>query len=441
MPSQSSSRITVLGAGYVGLTSAVALAHLGHRVTCADIDTGRIEQLRRGVVPIVEEGMEPLMAASVAGGRLTFSCDPAEAVVDAEVVFLCVPTPSDDDGRADLSYIKAACATIRETLASGCVVVNKSTVPVGSTRVVEGELGRDDVFVVSNPEFLREGSALADFLNPDRIVIGSDSPHAAEAVARVYDAIDTTVLITDPASAETIKYAANAFLATKVSFVNAVAAMCEAVGADVADVVAGIGSDHRIGARFLQPGPGWGGSCFPKDTRALVSIAAEHGYDFALVRGVIEVNEEQRHRIVDKIRRAAGGELRGARVAVLGLTFKAHTDDLRDSPSVAVVRELLAGGAIVNAHDPTASPAPAPSQARHIDDIIGSISIHSSAYDAATGATVAVILTEWPEYADVDLERLASVMAPLAAVVDARNILDPGLVRKVGLNYEGVGRL
>ena len=384
--------------------------------------------------------MGELLISGTASGRLDFSDDTAAAVVDAEVVFLCVPTPSDDEGRADLSYIRAASRAIRASLAPGAVVVNKSTVPVGSTKIVERELQRDDVFVVSNPEFLREGTALNDFLRPDRIVIGSDNPAAAEAVGRLYESIDTKILITDPASAETIKYAANAFLATKISFINAVAAMCEAVGADVADVIAGIGSDKRIGPQFLQPGPGWGGSCFPKDTRALVSIAADHGYDFALVRGVIEVNEEQRHRIVEKIRIAANGDLEGAPIAVFGLTFKAHTDDLRDSPSLAIVRELVAAGADVRAHDPTTIDGVRPSQQRHVADILDNVTIAPDPYQAAAGAAVSVVLTEWPEYAELDLERLAKVMAPLSAVVDGRNLLVPDLVRKAGLIYDGVGR-
>ena len=299
----------------MGLTTGAALASLGHDVTCADIDVERIELLRSGGIPIVEEGLLDLVRAESAAGRLRFVTDNAAAVADADVVFLCVPTPSAPDGHTDLRFIVAAGTSIAEALKPGAVVVNKSTVPVGSTKVVDDVLRRDDVGVVSNPEFLREGTALHDFLHPDRVVIGADDREAAAAVAALYTTLDAPVLITDPASAETIKYAANAFLATKVSFANAVAAMCEAVGADVSDVMAGIGADQRIGNHFLRPGPGWGGSCLPKDTKALVRIAEEHGYDFALVRGVIDVNDEQRHRIVEKIRAATGGELNGATVA------------------------------------------------------------------------------------------------------------------------------
>jgi UDPglucose 6-dehydrogenase len=356
------------------------------------------------------------------------------------LVFLCVPTPSGPDGRSDLRYIKAASADIREALSKGAVVVNKSTVPVGSTKVVEGVLLRDDISVVSNPEFLREGTALHDFLHPDRIVIGADDRRAAEKVASLYASLDAPVLITDPASAETIKYAANAFLATKISFANAVAAMCEAVGADVADVIAGLGSDHRIGPDFLRPGPGWGGSCLPKDTRALVTIARDYGYDFALVRGVIAVNEEQRHRIVEKIRTATGGVLEGATIAVLGLTFKAHTDDLRDSPSVAVVSDLVDAGAKVRAYDPTVSATLSASQLAAIRPVGMEMQLCDSALEACAGADAVAVLTEWPEFADVDLDRLAAVVADGTTVIDARNLLAPETVRAAGLNYVGIGR-
>ena len=275
------------------------------------------------------------------------------AAADADIVFLCVPTPQGDDGSADLSYIEEAARQIAPVLKPGAVVVNKSTVPVGSTLVVERALQRPDVFVVSNPEFLREGTAVSDFLHPDRVVIGSADRVAAERVADLYAAIDTAMLITDPASAETIKYAANGFLAMKISFVNAVAAMCEAVGADVAAVVDGIGSDRRIGRQFLNPGPGWGGSCFPKDSRALVKIAEEHGYNFTMMRGVIDVNDEQLERMVHKIAVAVGrgdtrqraGDLAGITVGALGLTFKAGTDDLRESPALAIIGELRRVGA------------------------------------------------------------------------------------------------
>ena len=433
-------RVAIVGTGYVGLTTGAALASLGHRVVCADIDAERIDRLRQGHIPIVEEGLEAMVRRESVAGHLSFESDSAVAVADADVVFLCVPTPSAADGRSDLSYIKAACADIREALVEGAAVVNKSTVPVGSTKVVEDVLRRDDISVVSNPEFLREGTALHDFLHPDRIVIGADNRAAAERVARLYVSLDAPVLLTDPASAETIKYAANAFLAMKLSFANAVAAMCEAVGADVADVIAGLGSDHRIGPDFLRPGPGWGGSCLPKDTRALVTIAGDHGYDFALVRGVIEVNEEQRRRIVEKVRIGSGGTLEGATIAVLGLTFKAHTDDLRDSPSIAVVSDLVDAGAKIRAYDPTVTAPLNRAQQATIGAVASVLQLCDDAYDACAGADAVVVLTEWPEFAALDLDHLAGTVADGATVIDARNLLSPDAVRAAGLTYNGIGR-
>ena len=426
----------VVGVGYVGLTTGACLAALGHRVVCGDIDAERIERLRAGVIPIVEEGLAPLVAEGIASSRLTFVVGAAEVARQASIVFLCVPTPQDDDGSADLSYVQAAAAEIAPVLAAGSVVVNKSTVPVGSTHVVSAVLRRGDVAVVSNPEFLREGTAVHDFLHPDRVVVGSADRAAAHRVADLYQSLDTRVLVTDAASAETIKYAANGFLAMKISFVNAVAAMCEAVGADVADVVEGIGSDHRIGREFLRPGPGWGGSCFPKDSRALVHVASSHGYDFALMRGVIDVNEEQRERMVRKVCVAAGADdLHGVTVAVLGLTFKAGTDDLRDSPALAVIGELVGIGAAVRGYDPTCVGELSPGRAR---DLVH-VERCASAVEAARDADVVVIATEWPEFSGVDIAAVATAMRG-RALVDMRNLLDPSAVRAAGLTYDGVGR-
>ena len=426
----------VVGVGYVGLTTGACLAALGHRVVCGDIDADRVERLRTGVIPIVEEGLQPLVAEGIASGRLTFEVGAAAVAQQASIVFLCVPTPQDADGSADLSYVQAAAAEIAPVLAPGSVVVNKSTVPVGSTHVVSAVLRRGDVSVVSNPEFLREGTAVHDFLHPDRVVVGSADRAAAHRVADLYRTLDTRVLVTDAASAETIKYAANGFLAMKISFVNAVAAMCEAVGADVADVVEGIGSDHRIGREFLRPGPGWGGSCFPKDSRALVHVAASHGYDFALMRGVIDVNEEQRERMVRKVCAAAGSDdLSSVTVAVLGLTFKAGTDDLRDSPSLAVIDELRRLGAAIRGYDPTCVGELSPPRA---SDLVG-IELSTSAVEAAQGADVLVLATEWPEFSGIDIPAVARAMRG-RALVDMRNLLDPSAVRAAGLTYDGVGR-
>ncbi|MGA0322310.1 MAG: UDP-glucose dehydrogenase family protein, partial [Ilumatobacteraceae bacterium] len=314
---------------------------------------------------------------------------------------------------------------------------NKSTVPVGTTTVVDEVIQRSDIAVVSHPEFLREGTAVNDFLHPDRVVVGADDRSAAEKVAALYESIDTQVIITDAASAETIKYAANGFLAMKISFVNAVAAMCEAVGADVVDVVEGIGSDRRIGREFLRPGPGWGGSCFPKDSHALVHVAASHGYDFSMMRGVIAVNDEQRERMVRKVQHAAGtNDLNGMTISVLGLTFKAGTDDLRDSPSLAVINRLRELGATVKAYDPTTTGTLSQIQ----QSFLSGISVQQSIDEAMSEGDVLVILTEWPEFMSLDLER-AKVLLSGSAIVDTRNLLNPQTVRAAGLTYDGVGRL
>lgn len=431
-------RLGVVGTGYVGLTTGACFAHVGHHVVCGDIDERKVAMLNDGHIPIVEDGLEAIVNECRGAGRLEFVLGAEAAVADADIVFLCVPTPQGDDGSADLTYIQQAAAQIAPVLKPGAVVVNKSTVPVGSTLAVERVLQRNDVFVVSNPEFLREGTAVHDFLHPDRVVIGSADRAAAERVAELYDTIDTPILITDPASAETIKYAANGFLAMKISFVNAVAAMCEAVGADVAAVVDGIGSDQRIGSQFLRPGPGWGGSCFPKDSRALVKIAEDHGYNFTMMRGVIDVNDEQLERMVAKVCSAVGrsDDLAGVTVGALGLTFKAGTDDLRESPALAIIAELRRLGATVRAYDPTTVGELTPHQAVVLDGI----ELVADALDVADGADVLTVFTEWPEFAKIDLARLASRLPRPVTVVDTRNLLDPALVREAGLSYNGVGR-
>jgi UDPglucose 6-dehydrogenase len=412
------SRVAVIGAGYVGLTTAACFAHLGHRVTCADVVAEKVERLSRGDIPILEAGMPELVREGLDSGRLRFVLGAAAAVKDAEFVYLCVPTPQSDDGSADLSYIRAAAAEIAPLLAPECIVVNKSTVPVGSARVVEEVLGRDDVSVVSNPEFLREGSAVHDSLNPDRIVIGSDDQVAAARVAELFSALRAPVIVTDPASAETIKYASNAFLAAKVTFANAVANVCEAVGADVRDVLLGMGYDKRIGFEFLRPGPGYGGSCFPKDIRALIRIAEDAGYDFGLLRGVDEVNDAQFARVVDKVRRMAGGSVEGKTVAGWGLTFKARTDDLRQSPAIEVLQRLRAAGN---------------------DSRLDGIEVGADPYGVCEGAAVLVVLTEWDEFRRLDFTKVAAALEQ-PQVVDARNLLDPVALRRRGFTYEGMGR-
>jgi UDPglucose 6-dehydrogenase len=420
-------QIAVIGAGYVGLTTAACFSSLGHDVVCADIDEQRVARLDEGEIPIVEAGLESVVREGMQEGLLRFVVGAEVAARDAEFAYLCVPTPQGDDGSADLSYIEAAARQIGAALPAEAVVVNKSTVPVGSTRVVERVLGRDDVAVVSNPEFLREGSAVHDFLNPDRIVIGSDDQSAAVRVASLYIGITAPIIVTDPASAETIKYVSNAFLATKISFVNAVAAVCEAVGADVKDVVLGMGYDKRIGHEFLRPGPGWGGSCFPKDSRALVHIAESAGYAFDLLRGVISVNEDQFQRVVDKVRAAVGGSLDGVKVGVWGLTFKARTDDTRDSPAIRIVELLAQQGAEVQAYDPAVKGSTA------------GLEPAADPYSVCDGADVLAVLTEWDEFRWLDFDKVAGLMAT-PRVVDGRNLLDkPALVRR-GFSYVGIGR-
>ncbi len=424
------SSIAIIGAGYVGLTTAACFAHLGHDVVCADVVPEKVDRLQRGEIPILEAGLDEIVREGLQSGRLRFVLGAAGAVADAEFVYLCVPTPQGPDGSADLSYIEAAAREIAPHLAPESIVINKSTVPVGSTRLVEAALERSDVYVVSNPEFLREGSAVADFLQPDRVVIGSDDQSAAIRVASLYIGVPAPLMVTDPASAETIKYASNAFLATKLSFVNAVAALCEAVGADVNDVVLGMGYDKRIGHEFLKPGPGWGGSCFPKDSRALLYIAHTAGYHFDLLDGVITVNDEQFTRVAEKIEAMAGGSLAGRTIGVWGLTFKANTDDRRDSPSLEIIGRLLARGASVQAYDPTVD-APLDS---HPD-----VTVVADPYAACAGADVLAVLTEWDEFKWLDLDKVAESMAQLR-VVDGRNLLDRTALVRRGFAYEGIGR-
>jgi UDPglucose 6-dehydrogenase len=433
--------VTVVGTGYVGLTCGVCLAELGFRVVCADIDAAKIDALERGQIPFDEPGTVAAARRGRAANRLRFQLGVAEAVTGADVVMMCVPTPQGADGSADLTHLLDAARAIGPHLRPGAVVVNKSTVPVGAAAAVTLALGRDDVDVVSNPEFLREGTAIADFMAPDRVVVGADDPSSGPWVAQLYDRLETELILTSTGAAETIKYLANGFLAMKVSFANSVAGLCEAVGVDVHEVLHGIGSDRRIGHEFLQPGPGWGGSCFPKDAHALVSISDRHGWDFALMRAAIAVNQQQREHIVAKIGRAVGrdeGEgrrLSGVRIGVLGLTFKAHTDDLRESPSLAVIADLRRLGAEVVAFDPTTCREPADVQRRRLGDL----PIVGDAREVARGADAVVVLTEWPQFRELVDDELAGAMRG-DVIVDARNLLDPTRVVAAGLRYVGVGR-
>ncbi len=426
-------KVAVIGAGYVGLTTAACLSSLGHQVVCADVDQEKVDALSRGEATIREPGICELVVDGLASGRLGFVLGASAAVSEASIVILCVPTPMSATGAADLTTLEFVVAEVRELLAPGCVVVNKSTVPVGTASRVTELIDRADVAVVSNPEFLREGSAVHDFLNPDRIVVGSADrdPVSAQRVADLYGKLDTSVLVTDSASAEMIKYASNCYLATRLSFVNTVAELCEYLDASIDDVTLGMGYDERIGRSFLRPGPGWGGSCLPKDTFALLRTAESAGSDFALLRAAIETNLKQQELVVDKVRKAVGGELAGARIGLLGLTFKAGTDDLRDSPALAVAGRLAAEGAELFGYDPSVH-APVPG-------VTDGVRITGTAYHAANGAAAIVLLTEWPEFRALDWARIADRLDG-RAVIDTRNLLDPLIVAGTGLSYQGIGR-
>jgi UDPglucose 6-dehydrogenase len=436
-------RIAVAGTGYVGLTTGVCLASLGHRVMCADVDEAKIERLRAGKIDIWEPGLAELMAETMAAGRLSFVVGVRAGLEQLEregtpvqVMFVCVPTPMGIGGIADLTAVEAVVEEVRDALPPGVVVVNKSTVPVGTAERTTGLLDRPDVAVVSNPEFLREGSAVDDFLRPDRIIVGSDTVEAAERVAALYARLGAPTVLTDWASAEMIKYAANCFLAMKLSYVNAVAELCERLGADVADVTEGLGYDRRIGQAFLRPGPGWGGSCLPKDTSALLQLSDSVDFEFRLLRAAIETNTRQSQRVVEKIRTVVTGRRTGSlarkRITLFGLTFKAGTSDVRDSPALAVAALLRQAGAELQAYDPallTADCHPGGELVTVLDD----------PYVAAKDADAIVILTEWPEFRGLDWPRLAGV-ARRPVVLDTRNLVDPDMLQRAGLSWIGLGR-
>ncbi|MEI2704769.1 MAG: UDP-glucose/GDP-mannose dehydrogenase family protein [Ilumatobacteraceae bacterium] len=418
--------VGVVGAGYVGLTTAACLASLGHDVVCADIDEARVERLRRGDVPFHEPGLAALLSKALASGRLRFVLGAAAAAENRQVVFLCVATPQGDDGNHDLTFIDAATDDIAQALAPNTVVVTKSTVPIGTAQRITQRLGRGDVYVAANPEFLAEGTAVSDFMSPSRIIVGSENRDAAWLVASLYGHISAPVVVTDSASAELIKLASNAFLATKLSFVNTVSAVCEQIGANVNDVAGAMGLDPRIGSRYLHAGPGWGGSCLPKDTRALVHAAAQVGVDFGVVAAAISANDTQLQRIADKIIAAAAG----GTVGVWGLTFKANTDDLRDSPSLTIVDRVLASGAAVTAFDPAISAAHP--LIPHQVQIVG------SALTAATGASCLAVLTEWDDFRWIPPAEVAAVMDG-RTVVDGRDLLNAADWSAAGFTVRGIG--
>ena len=423
-------KIAVIGTGYVGLTTGACLSHLGHEVICADVIPEKVDALNRGEIPILEAGLEELVNEGRQSGQLRFVLGATTAAAEAEFIYLCVPTPQGADGSADLSYIRDAAAEIGPVVRPESIVINKSTVPVGSTRVVEQALGRSDVHVVSNPEFLREGSAVHDFLHPDRIVIGADDQSAAIRVAGLYLGLAAPLQVTDPASAETIKYASNAFLATKISFINEIANVCEATGADVTVVAKGMGMDRRIGPHFLQAGIGYGGSCFPKDVSALKQLAGNSGYHFQLLNAVIEVNELQKRRVIGKLKRHLGEELRGRRIALLGLAFKPNTDDIRQASSIILASRLLAEGAHVAGFDPVATPG--------MRTLLPAVTYATSAMEALEGADACVLVTEWSEFLELDWASVKKAMAQ-PIVIDGRNALDGPALAQLGFSYEGIG--
>lgn len=434
-------KIAIIGTGYVGLVSGACFSEFGHKVICIDKDAAKIADLQSGIIPMYEPGLETLVQKNSNEERLTFSTDPAEAVAWADTIFIAVGTPTSrrGDGYADLTYIYDAAREIAPLLQDYSVIVNKSTVPVGTARQVERiirETNPEAHFdIASNPEFLREGAAINDFMRPDRIVIGVDCEQAAGVLRDVYKPlylIDTPIVTTNIETAELIKYAANAYLAVKISFINEMATICENVGADAITLAKAIGLDGRIGSKFLHPGPGYGGSCFPKDTLALLRIAQEHGAGARIIEAAVEVNAAQKARMIKKIRDCLGGSEAGKTIGVLGLTFKPETDDMRDSPSLTILPALLEKGAIIKAHDPQGMKEAAkflPSAVQFVD----------SPYLACEGADALVLMTEWNQYRALDIPRIKSLMTtPL--FIDLRNVYDPGTLKELGFTYMGVGR-
>jgi len=429
------SNICVIGVGYVGLVTGACLADLGNRVVCLDVVQEKIEKLKKGVLPIFEPGLEEIVRRNAEAGRLEFTTSYDEGLREAEFVYIAVGTPSGNEGEADLSYVAAAAEQVARRLAQPLILVNKSTVPIGTGDWVADivhEHRADDVefAVVSNPEFLREGSAVYDFTNPDRIVLGSTNRQAAERVAELYAPLQTRSIITDLRTAEMIKYASNTFLATKISFINEMANICEAVGADVLEVARGMGSDKRIGLAFLSAGLGWGGSCFPKDVKALAHIAAMHGCHPQMLRAVTEINYDQRKRVIIKLRDVLGS-LRGKTVGVLGLSFKPNTDDMRDAPAVEIIHYLQNEGAQVRAYDPVAVAS--------AQKILKNVVYSETPYAVAEGADALILVTEWNEFKQLDMQRIVRSMRQ-PVLFDTRNVYDPGKMKALGFIYRGIGR-
>lgn len=434
-------KIAIIGTGYVGLVTGACLSELGHHVTCMDKDSAKIETLRKGGIPIYEPGLERVVEKNIQEERLFFTADTEEAVSDAQAIFLAVGTPSHrrGDGYADLTYIYAAAKELAAFLNGYTVVIDKSTVPVGTARqvarIIREVNPNADFDVVSNPEFLREGAAINDFMRPDRVVIGSDSERAADVLKEIYDPlylISTPFVVTTPETAELIKYASNAFLAVKISFINEMANICEAVNADVIALAKAVGLDGRIGSKFLHPGPGYGGSCFPKDTKALLRIAQEYGHAARLVEAAVEVNAAQKARMIKKIRDAMGGSEAGKTIGILGLTFKPETDDLREAPALTILPPLFEKGARLQVHDPQGM--------REAAELFPGFIFVESPYKACEGADAVVLLTEWNQYRALDLRQLKEIMKR-PVFIDLRNVYEPQKMRNAGFEYVGVGRM
>ena len=433
-------KVAMVGAGYVGLVSGACFAEFGADVTCIDIDSDKIGKLREGVIPIYEPGLAELINKNREQGRLAFRDGYDESIAECDLIFIAVGTPArHGDGHADLKYVYQAVKDIAPYLEGYTVIVDKSTVPVGTARTVKRIVREQNpgaqFDVAANPEFLREGAALTDFMRPDRVVIGVETKRAEETLRELYrplNLIETPMLVTDLESAELIKYAANAFLATKISFINEISALCEAVNADVHAVARGIGLDGRIGRKFLHPGPGYGGSCFPKDTRALVRIAQENNVTSRIVEAVIEVNEAQKARMIDKIRTALGGSENGKTLAVLGLAFKPETDDMRDAPALSILPELVENGVRMHAHDPQAMP-----EAKAL--LPESVLFFDEVYATLSGVDAVVLMTEWNAYRGMDLDRIKKTMRG-NVFIDLRNVYEPELMRAAGFDYFCVGR-
>ncbi len=430
------SQICVIGTGYVGLVTGVCFADLGNRVICLDVDSTRIQNLQKGIMPIYEPGLEQLVAQNVSAGRLIFTTDYQDGLKECEFAFIAVGTPSGTEGEADLQYIRAAAESITDHVDHPIIVVNKSTVPVGTgdwvADVIRKRRGDKplEFKVVSNPEFLREGSAINDFMNPDRVVLGSEDKEAANQVATLYTSLRCPILITDLRTAEMIKYASNAFLATRISFINEIANMCEEMGADVREVASGMGMDKRIGHAFLDAGLGWGGSCFPKDVKALEHMAVLNGTHPQLLQAVMEINRNQRRRVIVKLRHALGN-LNDKTIGVLGLSFKPNTDDVRDAPALEVIHLLQNEGANVKAYDPQARET----AAQHLKRV----KICENPYQVAEGADALVLATEWNEFKQLDFEKIKQLMHT-PVIMDGRNLWDADKLRSLGFQYFGVGR-